>query len=211
MREERYKNDLKKQIDEKRQRNAEELARRRAEEERELAKHIEWQQQMEKQMADETARKQEKEALDRQNQLQLQEELDRQRRQEELAMRRSKPKRADQSMSPNDNDDPEIQNTYDDQQQDSMYRSSSPPVPTIKNKGKKPKANPQRLSQDDTNDQPPPLPSNDNDELTQNPLDESDTQPQQTYRKPITPKESGLQINSSRAFRCYFLLLKLLL
>ena len=89
MREERYKQDLKRQIDEKRQRNAEELSRRRAEEERELAKHFEWQQQMEKQMADEAARKQDKEAQDRLHQQQMQDELERQRRQEELAMKRS--------------------------------------------------------------------------------------------------------------------------
>lgn len=88
-REERYKQDLKKQIDEKRQRNAEELARRRAEEERELAKHFEWQQQMEKQMAEEAARKQEKETQERLHQQQLQDDLERQRRQEELAMKRS--------------------------------------------------------------------------------------------------------------------------
>ena len=88
-REERYKQDLKKQIDEKRQRNAEELARRRAEEERELAKHAEWQQQMERQTAEEAARKQEKEVQERVHQQQLQEELERQRRQEELAMKRS--------------------------------------------------------------------------------------------------------------------------
>lgn len=89
MREERYKQDLKKQIDEKRQRNAEELARRRAEDERELAKHFEWQQQTEKQLADEAARKQEKEAQDRLHHQQMQDELERQRRQEEMAMRRS--------------------------------------------------------------------------------------------------------------------------
>ena len=89
MREERYKQDLKKQIDEKRLRNAEELARRRAEEERELAKHVEWQQQMEKQMAEEAARKQEKEAQERIHQQQIQDELERQRRQEEITMRRS--------------------------------------------------------------------------------------------------------------------------
>ncbi len=89
MREERYKQDLKKQIDEKRQRNAEELARRRAEEERELAKHVEWQQQMDKQMADEAARKQEKEVQERLHQQQLQDELERQRRQEELMAKRS--------------------------------------------------------------------------------------------------------------------------
>jgi centrosome and spindle pole-associated protein 1 len=90
MREERYKQDLRKQIDEKRQRNAEELARRRADEERELTKHIEWQQQMEKQMAEEAARKQEKEAQERLHQQQLEEELERQRKQEEITMKRSK-------------------------------------------------------------------------------------------------------------------------
>lgn len=90
MREEKYKQDLKKQIDEKRQRNADELARRRAEEERELAKHIEWQQQVEKQTAEETARKQEKEAQERVHQQRMQEELERQRKQEEIAMKRSK-------------------------------------------------------------------------------------------------------------------------
>jgi hypothetical protein len=81
---------LKRQIDEKRQKNAEDLARRRAEEERELAKHAEWQQQMDKQTADEVSRKQEKEVQERQFHQQQQDELERQRQQEEMATKRSK-------------------------------------------------------------------------------------------------------------------------
>ncbi|CAF3602863.1 unnamed protein product [Rotaria sp. Silwood1] len=191
MREEKYKQDLKKQIDEKRQRNAEELARRRAEEERELAKHAEWQQQMEKQMADEAARKQEKEAQEHQHQQRLQEELERQRKQEEIMMKR-KPKRQDKPMTPNnDENDADRQNSYDEQQhEEPVYRSSSPPVPTLKNKDKKRKPNNNTVRHqafDDTNQQLPPI--NDNDELTQPPIDDNDGQGQQTYRKPPTPKQ----------------------
>ena len=90
LREEKYKLDLKRQIDEKRQRETEEVARRRAEEDRELAKHMEWQQQMDKQVAEDAVRKQEKETQDRFQHQQMQEELEKQRRQEELAMKRSK-------------------------------------------------------------------------------------------------------------------------
>ncbi|CAF2586600.1 unnamed protein product [Rotaria sp. Silwood2] len=191
MREEKYKQDLKKQIDEKRQRNAEELARRRAEEERELAKHAEWQQQMDKQMADEAARKQEKEVQERQHQQRLQEELERQKKQEEIMIKR-KPKRQEKPMSPNnDENDADRQNSYDEQQEEPVYRSSSPPVPTLKNKDKKRKSNNNTVrhqSFDDTNQQQLP-PINDNDEFTQPPIDDNDEQGQQTYRKLPTPKQ----------------------
>ena len=87
VREEKYKQDLKRQIDDKRQREADEVARRRAEEEHELAKHLEWQRQTEKQVAEDASRKQEKEAQERQNHQQLQEENERQRKLEEVAKR----------------------------------------------------------------------------------------------------------------------------
>ncbi|CAF0956483.1 unnamed protein product [Rotaria sordida] len=200
VREEKYKQDLKKQIDEKRQRNAEELARRRADEERELAKHSEWQQQMEKQTADETARKQEKEAQERQHQQRLQEELERQRKQEETMIKR-KSKRQEKSMTPdNYENDADRQNTYDDEQQqqqqqdEPIYQSSSPPIPTLKNKEKKRKSNNntvQHQSFDDTNQQQQP-PLNDNDEFTQQPIDDNDGQAQHTYRKQPTPKQSDI-------------------
>ncbi|CAF3846341.1 unnamed protein product [Rotaria magnacalcarata] len=191
VREERYKQDLKRQIDEKRQRNAEELARRRADEEREIAKHIEWQQQVEKQTAEEASRKQEKEAQDRQH---LQEELERQKQQEEIAMKR-KPKRPEKSRLPNDdNNDADRHNTYDEQQLDEpVYRSSSPPVPTIKNKDKKQKANHnvvRHQSFDDENqEQLPPI--IDDNELIQPPIDDNDDDGHvpDTYRKPPTPKQ----------------------
>ena len=90
MREEKYKQELKQQIEERRQREIEETARRRADEERELAKHIEWQQQAEKQSADDAQRKQERDAHDREHQQHLQEELEQQKKQEEVAGRRRK-------------------------------------------------------------------------------------------------------------------------
>lgn len=89
LREEKYKLDLKKQIEEKRQREADEVARRRAEEDHELAKHAQWQQEMDRQVAEDAARKQEKEAQDRVQHQKLQEDLERQRKQEELTMKRS--------------------------------------------------------------------------------------------------------------------------
>ncbi|CAF4741919.1 unnamed protein product, partial [Rotaria magnacalcarata] len=53
------------------------------------------------------------------------------------------PKRPEKSRLPNDdNNDADRHNNYDEQQLDEpVYRSSSPPVPTIKNKDKKQKAN----------------------------------------------------------------------
>jgi transposase len=50
---------------------------------------MEWQQQMDRQTAEEASRKQEKEAQDRLQHQQMQEELERQRKQEEPAMKRS--------------------------------------------------------------------------------------------------------------------------
>ena len=83
LREEKYKQDLKRQIDEKRQREIEEVVRRRAEDDREIAKHSEWQRQMEKQAVDDAARKQEKEAQERLYQQQQEEERERQRQLDE--------------------------------------------------------------------------------------------------------------------------------
>jgi hypothetical protein len=80
---------LKKQIDDKRQREADEVARRRAEEEHEIAKHMEWQQQMERQLAEDAVKKQEKEAQERQQQQHLQEGLERQKQQDDIVARRS--------------------------------------------------------------------------------------------------------------------------
>lgn len=116
-------------------------------------------------------------------------------------------------MSPknddNDDDDVDRQNTYDEQQpQESFYRSSSPPVPTLKNKDKKQKSNVRRSPIDDTNQQPSL--DNDNDELTQPPIDDNDRQSQQNYRKPLTPKQTGLINNSKKlsvAISCLLMLI----
>lgn len=87
IREEKYKQELKNQIEEKRLQNIRDIARRRAEEEQELAKHAKWQEQMEKQQADDASRKHEKDAQERHQQQQLEEDLERQR-QTEMKMRR---------------------------------------------------------------------------------------------------------------------------
>ncbi|CAF3312525.1 unnamed protein product [Rotaria socialis] len=193
VREERYKQDLKRQIDEKRQRNAEELTRRRADEEREIAKHIEWQQQVEKQTAEEASRKQEKEAQERQHQQRLQEELGRQKQQEEIAIKRKSKRPEKSKLLSDDNNEADRQNTYDEQQSDEpVYRSSSPPVPTIKNKDKKQKSNHnvvRHQSFDDENqEQLPPI--IDDNELIQPPIDDDDDgHVPDTYRKPPTPKQ----------------------
>jgi hypothetical protein len=122
------------------------------------------------------------------------------------------PKRQEQPMSPrNDDDDADRQNTYDEPPNESAYRSSSPPVPTIKNKDKKQKPNNnhvRRQSFDDTN-QHQPLPFNDNDELTQPPIDDNDGQSRQMHRKPPTPRQTGLTNNLKRlsiAISCCFCL-----
>jgi hypothetical protein len=116
-------------------------------------------------------------------------------------------------MTPKRNDDDENdenahrQNDYDEQplqQQQSepaAYRSSSPPIPALKNKGKKPKPksnvnNVRRPSFDDANQQqsPPPLPPfTNNDDFAQlPPVDDAESQGRQTYRKPPTPRQPGL-------------------
>ncbi|CAF4751784.1 unnamed protein product [Rotaria sp. Silwood1] len=216
LREEKYKQELKKQIEEKRQREADEVAKRRAEEERELAKHLEWQQQMERQTAEEALRKQEKEQQERQHQQQLQEDLERQKKQEEIVMKR-KPKRQEKPMTPkrdethydDNNDDINAnrrgsysnQQTQQQQQQQQQsepaYRSSSPPVPTLKNKDKKQKSTVKNVRRQQSYDEivqqqsPPPLPPfNNNDEFIQEPpIDDTDEQSRQTYRKPPTPRQ----------------------
>ncbi|CAF4421925.1 unnamed protein product [Rotaria magnacalcarata] len=173
VREEKYKLELKQQIEEKRQRGAEELARRRAEEEREIAKHLEWQQQVEKQTADDALRKQEKEQQERQHHQQLQEELERQKKQEESGTKR-KPKRQEKPATPKREDtnhddnhgNNNRQNSFHEQEQqqqsEAPYRSSSPPIPALKNKDKKQKAAtknaPRQPLLDDDNPPPPPPP-----------------------------------------------------
>jgi hypothetical protein len=112
------------------------------------------------------------------------------------------PKRDD-----DDNDDNNVhqQNNYDEQQQqqqrqtEAAYRSSSPPIPTLKNKGKKPKSNVKNVrhkSFDDVAQQqsPPPLPPfNNDDDFADAPLnDDTEEQSRQTYRKPPTPRQPGL-------------------
>ncbi|CAF2407712.1 unnamed protein product [Rotaria sp. Silwood2] len=213
LREEKYKQELKQQIDEKRQRELDEIAKRRAEEERELSKHLEWQQQMEKQTAEEALRKQEKEQQERQHQQQLHEELERQKKQEEIVMKR-KPKRQEKPMTPkrdethfddnNDDTNANRQNSFNNQQphqqeqSEPVYRSSSPPVPTLNNKGKKQKSTVKNVRRQQSYDEivqqqspPPPLPPlNNNDEFIQSPpIDDTDEQSRQTYRKPPTPRQ----------------------
>ncbi|CAF0939122.1 unnamed protein product [Adineta ricciae] len=197
VREEKYKQDLKKQMEERRQREAEEAAKRRAEEERELAKHLEWQQQMEKQTTEEALRKQEKEDQERLHQQQLQEELEQRRKQEELLGKR-KSKRPEKPATPRSDDDVR-QNTYDEPpppppqpRTEAAYRSSSPPVPTLKNKDKKQKStvnNTRRPSYEDANHQLP-APSSDNQDNYMRPVyDDTESRGKQTYRKPPTPRQ----------------------
>jgi len=112
----------------------------------------------------------------------------------------------------NDDNDEDVdrQNTSDDQQQqqESIYRSASPPVPTLKNKDKKQKSNVRRSPLDDTN-QEQPLPYSDNDELTQPSTDDQDGQSRQNYRKLPTPRQTGLINNLKKlsvAISCCFCL-----
>ncbi|UJR33094.1 hypothetical protein I4U23_020551 [Adineta vaga] len=199
VREEKYKQDLKRQMDEKRQRDVEEAARRRAEEERELAKHLEWQQQMEKQVTEEALRKQEKEEQERLHHQQLQEELEQRKRQDEGTSKR-KPKRQEKPATPRSDED-NRQNSYDEPQPpppprtDAAYRSSSPPVPTLKNKDRKQKStvgNARRPSYDDANQQPPPPAFANHDEYMQPAHDDADSRGKQTYRKPPTPRQPDI-------------------
>ena len=88
-REEKYKQDLRNQIDEKQQRAAEEAARRRTEEERELAKQLEWQQLMERQKADEASRRHDIDTQEQYDQQRLHDELERQRQHDEMNARQS--------------------------------------------------------------------------------------------------------------------------
>ncbi|CAF1071214.1 unnamed protein product [Adineta steineri] len=199
VKEEKYKQDLKQQMEDKRRRDAEETAKRRAEEERELAKHLEWQQQMEKQVAEEAIRKQQKEEEERLHQLQLQEDVEQRKKQDELISKR-KPKRQDKPSSPRiDDDTANRKNTSNEQplRSEVAYRSASPPVPTLNKKDKKKKPttnNTRRPSFDDANQQPS-LPSFDNhDDYIQQPppVDDTDGHGRQTYRKPPTPRQPDI-------------------
>ena len=107
-------------------------------------------------------------------------------------------------MSPRDDDDdngPDRQNTYDDGREQ-PYRSVSPPVPTLKNKGKKQKSNVRRSPDDDPNQQQSlPALFDNNDESLLPPIDDNEDQDRSSYRKPPTPKQPGLLTYSSYAFR----------
>lgn len=107
-------------------------------------------------------------------------------------------------MSPRDDDDdngPDRQNTYDDRQEH-PYRSASPPVPTLKNKGKTPKPNVRRSPADDPNQQqPPPASFDNNDESLLPPIDDDEDQDRSSYRKLPTPRQTGLLTYSNHAFR----------
>ena len=175
MREEKYKQDLKNQIEEKRLQNLRDIARRRAEEEQELAKHAKWQEQMDKQQADESSRKHEKEAQDRHQQQQLEDDLERQRQTEMRMRRRSSsflfrsivqsivflgPGRLDDpNTSKADDQDDDRENTIDDRPPEPPYRTSSPPVPTLSKRGKKQKPNPSRSKRSSIDDTTQPAPS----------------------------------------------------
>ncbi|UJR14083.1 hypothetical protein I4U23_001079 [Adineta vaga] len=81
-RQERYRQDLLQQIEEK------QLARRRAEEERERLKQLQYEQQLARQLAEEALRKQQEEEAERRRLLLLEEEAERKRREEELERQR---------------------------------------------------------------------------------------------------------------------------
>lgn len=106
-------------------------------------------------------------------------------------------------MSPRDDDnDPDRHDAYDDSQEQ-PYRSASPPVPTLKNKGKKQKSNVRRSPVDDPNQQEQPLPVSfdNNDESLLPPIDDDEDQGRSSYRKPPTPKQTGLLTYFNHAFR----------
>lgn len=97
-------------------------------------------------------------------------------------------------MSPRDDDDngADRQNSYDDQPEP-YYRTESPPVPTLKNKDKKQKSTVRHSPVDDSNHQQlPPTSFNDNDESMLPPIDDNEDEGRQSYRKPPTPKQTGL-------------------
>ena len=102
-----------------------------------------------------------------------------------------------------DNDDINAseQHDYDEQQQsEPVFRTSSPPIPTLQNKGKKQKStvnNVRRQSYDNVNQQKTPTPTvpplHSNDDFIEAPFpDDINEQSQQTYRKPPTPRQPGL-------------------
>jgi hypothetical protein len=111
------------------------------------------------------------------------------------------PQRNDNDHGGNDrNDNQEYDN--DEQQQpppppfEPAYRTSSPPIPALKNKGKKPKSNAnnvRRPSVDDVRQQQSPPPFYNNDDFAQlPPIDDNESQGRQTYRKPPTPRQPGM-------------------
>ena len=96
-------------------------------------------------------------------------------------------------------------------QPEPAFRSSSPPIPALKNKGKKPKAkvnNVRRPSFDDVHQQqsptPPPLPpfANNDDYAQLPPIEDTESQGGQTYRKPPTPRQPGLFVCCLKNLAC---------
>lgn len=127
----------------------------------------------------------------------------------------TEPKRVEKPVTPkyetnNDNQTVGPSKTFDEAESgpaptsETAFRSSSPPVPTLKNKGKKGKQKPappvqRQPSYDDAVQQssPPPLPigSEEGEFIEPGPPLPEETrslQGQQTYRKPPTPRQPGL-------------------
>ena len=86
-------------------------------------------------------------------------------------------------------------------QPEHAFRSSSPPIPALKNKGKKPKPkvnNVRKPSFDEAYQQQSPLPplsppfTNNDDYAQLPPIEDTQSQGGQTYRKPPTPRQPGL-------------------
>ena len=132
----------------------------------------------------------------------------------ELGSRRLGPKRTEKPKTPSphrDDADDGARNGHRQKNhaepppppaQETAFRSSSPPIPTLNNKGKKAKAKKSEIQRPPVDEEdarptlstpPTPLaPFTDNDGYIQMPSKEApDSHSQQTYRKPPTPRQPG--------------------
>ncbi|CAF0876383.1 unnamed protein product, partial [Didymodactylos carnosus] len=198
--EEKYKQDLKRQIEDKRQRAIDEKNKVKAEEEKEIGRLQAQQQKIQEEYEAELVKKKDKEAQAARAQEQLHDQLERQKQEDNLMKRRSDlKKRRDnpQSQDNNENENNEhnggIDQDHNNQESNfdnnhHQQRTSSPPVPALMKQGtggtKKTLKNERRPSIEQ-------LDLNNNDMNENMNGGDGSVGNRQTYRKPPTSRQPG--------------------
>ncbi|CAF1364114.1 unnamed protein product [Didymodactylos carnosus] len=195
--EEKYKQDLKRQIEDKRQRAIDEKNKIRAEEEREIGRLQEQQNRIQEEYEAEMLKKKEKEEQANRAQEQLHEQLERQKQEDSLIKRTDLRKRRDNAPPPShDNNENNNQSGGGDNQETNFdedhhqQRSSSPPVPALMKQGT---GGSRRTLKNQRRSPVEQLELNNND-MNENMNGDGggdSAGSRKTYRKPPTPRQPG--------------------